>query len=97
MYVIMYTMKKAYSATEARKQFFKILEAVGKSGTNIKITFEGRPSLVLITEDEYESLIETIEVLSDPELMEAIDEGMKEMKAGKKGVTLEELKKEFRL
>lgn len=44
-----------------------------------------------------ESLIETIEVLSDPELMRGIGEALEEERKGKKGITLEELRKELSL
>jgi len=42
---------------------------------------------------EYESLLETLEILSDPELIRAIQLSEKELKAGK-FVPLEKLKSE---
>ena len=42
-----------------------------------------------------ESLIATIEVLSDPELMKGIKEALEEESRGEKGISLEELKKEL--
>jgi len=44
-----------------------------------------------------ESLIETIEVLSDPETMREIAEGLEDYEKGKKGKTLEQIKKELNL
>ena len=44
-----------------------------------------------------ESLIETIETLSDPETMRDIAEALEEYEQGKKGKTLEQLKKELNL
>jgi len=44
-----------------------------------------------------ESLIETIEVLSDPELMKGIGEALEEERNGKKGTTIKELRKELSL
>ena len=44
-----------------------------------------------------ESLIATIEVLSDPELMRGIGEALEEERKGSRGKTLEELEKEFRI
>jgi len=43
-----------------------------------------------------ESLIATIEVLSDPELMKGIKQALEEENRGEKGTSLEELKKELR-
>lgn len=42
-----------------------------------------------------ESLIETIEVLSDPDLMRGIKEALEEENKGEKGTPLEDLKKEL--
>jgi hypothetical protein len=44
-----------------------------------------------------ESLIETIDVLSNPETMKDIAEAVEEYNNGKKGKTLEEIKKELKL
>ena len=46
-------------------------------------------------EADRESLIETIEVLSDPELMKGLAEAMAEMQKGNYGITMGELKKEL--
>ena len=44
-----------------------------------------------------ESLIETIEVLSDPEMMKGIAEALQEIERRKSGASLEELEKELEL
>lgn len=46
---------------------------------------------------ERESLIETIEVMSDPETMRDIAEALEEVNAGKRGKPLSEIKKELKL
>ncbi len=46
-------------------------------------------------EADRESLIETIEVLSDPEMMAGLAEAMVEMQKGNYGITMDELKKEL--
>ncbi|OGJ62989.1 hypothetical protein A3C37_02265 [Candidatus Peribacteria bacterium RIFCSPHIGHO2_02_FULL_53_20] len=89
-------MGKTLSATQARKQFFKLLEEAGKSGANIKITFEGHPSLVLLSEEEYEGWLETLEIMSDPELVQDIAEGIRDMKAGRT-IPLAEIERQLRL
>ncbi len=44
-----------------------------------------------------ESLIETIEVLSDPETMRDIAEALERFEKGEKGIRFEDLKKELKL
>ena len=47
------------------------------------------------SEVDNESLIATIETLSDPELMKGIKESLKEEERGEPGTSLEDLKKEL--
>ena len=44
-----------------------------------------------------ESLIETIEVLSDPGMMKGIAEALQEIEKGEQGISLEDLEKELKL
>jgi hypothetical protein len=46
--------------------------------------------------DLYESVIETMEIMSDPELMKAFRQGVKEMQEGK-AIPLEQFKRELGL
>ena len=48
-------------------------------------------------EFDREGLIATIDVLSDPELMKGIREGLKEEEEGKEGTSLDVLKKELEI
>jgi antitoxin YefM len=53
------------SITEARKRIFEIAEAVQKNGKHITLTEKGRASAVIMSAEQYESWVETLEVLSD--------------------------------
>ena len=68
--------------TEARSNLSEIVDDVCRTGSAFTITKHGSPAAVLISHDEYESLIETINVLSDDAMMEAIDEGDRDIDAG---------------
>ena len=56
----------------------------------IYITVKGKTEGILMSEDEYEGLIATLETLSDPEMMKGIREGEEDFKAGRV-VSLEEV------
>jgi prevent-host-death family protein len=58
----------------------------------VTITQQGKPVMALLSWDLYESLIETIEILDDKEMMAALRQGIKEAKAGK-GISWEAAKK----
>jgi PHD/YefM family antitoxin component YafN of YafNO toxin-antitoxin module len=47
------------------------------------ITQRGKIEGVLLNIEEYESLIETLEILSDRELVKRIERGLKDTKAGR--------------
>lgn len=84
------------SATEARNNFFEILEKTKKSPFPIQITVKGIPRVVMMSKEEYDGWIATIETLSDPELMKSIKESEKDIKAGRYR-SWEEVKKELGL
>lgn len=84
-------MNKIFSATQARKQFFKLIELAGIPGSMVTITLENHPPVVMLSQEEWEGWQETMEIMSDPELMAAIREGEKETET----ITLEELERSW--
>src|ERR1700722_2118029 len=80
---------------EARKQLPKLADTLEKHPEfgAVKITKRGKPVLAVLSWDLYESVIETMEIMSDPELMADFRQGVKEMKEGK-GIPLEQFKRE---
>jgi antitoxin YefM len=58
------------------------------------ITKRGRPVAVMISPDDYEGLLETIEILSDKEAVKRIRQAKREIKEGKT-ISLEALRKEI--
>ena len=71
-------MDSAASLTDARDRLSEIIDSVTTSGEAFTITKHGRPTAVILSYDEYESLIETLNVLSDADTMAAIDEARRE-------------------
>ncbi len=82
------------SATKARNNFFDLLEKVKKKSYPIHITVKGIPEAVIMSKADYDSLIATLETLSDSDLVEAIRKGEKDIKAGRY-FSLEEVEKEL--
>lgn len=85
---------KYITATEARKNFFELIEKAKKSSFPVNITVKGIPEVVLMSREEYEGWMATIETLSDPELMEMLKESEKNIAQGKVK-TLEQVEKEL--
>ena len=111
MYVVAYTapMKKTktrkisknievryISATDARKDFFNMIDRVKDSPSTVTISVKGKPEVVIMDKDEYDGWLETIDVLADEDLMRQIRQGEKDIKAGKFH-DWEDVKKELKL
>lgn len=69
-------------ATEARKNFFELLEKLENPAVQIIITYKGRPRAVLVNAEEFDARQETLEILSDKKLMREIEEAEKEFRKG---------------
>ncbi len=81
--------KTTIPITEARKKIFDIAEEVQKPGVYYTFTEKGRPKAVFMSYDEYDSLMETLEILSDPKIMKSIKKAEEEYERGEY-VTLKE-------
>jgi len=66
------------SITEARKAFMKISDKT--EGNQV---MRNKEVMAIMSWDLYEGLLETLEILGDPELMGDIKQGMEEIKSGK--------------
>ena len=63
------------SATEARKQLYKLLDDVSDSHEPVQITGK-RGNAVLVGEDDWRAVQETLYLVSIPGVRESIREGM---------------------
>ena len=63
------------SATEARKQLYRLLDEVSQSHETVQITGK-RGNAVLISEDDWRAVQETLYLVSIPGMRESILEGM---------------------
>lgn len=70
------------SLTDARTNFSEILEEIATTGGEWTITRHGRPVAVILGYEEYESLIESLNILSDADTMAAIAEAEGEATPG---------------
>ena len=81
------------TATAARKNFFKLLNTAKRPGMAVTITHRGLPEVVVMSFDEFEGWMETLEISSDQNLVKDIREALKE----KKTIPLEELEKSLNI
>lgn len=85
--------KTTLSISEARKKIFDIADDVQNPNVHYTLTEKGRPVMVLMGAEEFESWQETLEVIKDfPNLKADLQEAEEEYKRGD-FITLEDLLK----
>lgn len=83
--------KRTISISEARKRIFEIVEEVQTPDKVYTLTENGKPKAVVLSVQEYESLLETIQVLETfPDLDKDVAEAEKDYKLGK-CITLDDM------
>ncbi len=70
------------TATQARQNLFDLLKRSVKGHAPVKITSKNGDA-VLISEEDYEGLLETLELLSMPGMAKSIHEAREDIKAGR--------------
>ncbi|OGL45304.1 MAG: prevent-host-death protein [Candidatus Schekmanbacteria bacterium RBG_16_38_10] len=82
---------KTLPLSEVKMKLSKLIDRVTASDEEIVITRNGRPTAVIVSTDEFESLKETAEILSDKDFMKEIKKGIRDLKNKPKLYTLQEL------
>ena len=82
-------MPKYLTIAEAQTQLAELSDRLDDEPAII--TKDGKPVMITFGMEQFESLMETIEIISDRELMADLKQGIQEAQQGKT-VTLEELK-----
>ncbi len=81
---------KSITTTEAKKRLLELVRDADESFERYLITRNGEPKAVLMSVDDYEGWIETLELSSSKEAMTEIRKARKELDAGK-GVSFEKI------
>jgi antitoxin YefM len=84
-------MPKTLPLSEVKTRLPELVTGVQEREEEVVVTKNGRPAAVLINVDEYARLKETLDVLSDPALMKQICRSKLFYRAGRKGLTFEDV------
>jgi antitoxin YefM len=76
-------MNKTISLKEARSRFSTIVDKVDRLSQRYVVTKNGVPKAVVMGAEEFESWVETLELMSNPKAVKALEQGLKEARAGK--------------
>ena len=89
-------MTKVIPLAEAKKQLSAIIKDADEKFDRFAITRNGVSKAVLMSSEEYEGLLETLDILSRKEEREAIAKAKKQVKKGET-VSLDGIKKKYDL
>ena len=78
-------MEETLTISQARRGLTRLPRrfAKAKEPHAVTVTQRGKPVMAILSWDQYEGLIETMEILADAKLMARLRESMKQAKAGK--------------
>lgn len=76
-------MAKIIPLTEARATLSELLDEIEDGGEHVVITRKGRPVALMLSPDEWESVEATLETLGDPELLDQLERGERDVEAGR--------------
>ena len=89
-------MVNTISVRTLRPKLSEVLDAIHRRFDRYVITRRGRAEAVMMSVEDYEGLLETLEIQSDKSFMRRITKAEKELRAGK-GVPLDRVRKELGL
>ena len=77
-------MSETLPFSEAKAHLSELADRVEQQHDRILVTRNGRPSFVLLSPDDLESLEETLDIVRDDDLMESLRRSRKEAADGKR-------------
>jgi len=87
-------MTKSISLKNLRPKLPKVITEIDSKMDRFIITKRGKPVALMMSIDDYEGLLETLNILSDKKLMKGIKEAQKEVEKGNLKA-LEDIEKEL--
>jgi prevent-host-death family protein len=73
---------KFLSVSEAKNKLLSVIRRMKHKRESVAITRGGVPSAVLLSMDQYEGVMETIEILNDQKSMRSLRRSLKQVKSG---------------
>jgi antitoxin YefM len=84
-------MAKTLPISEVKTHLPALVAGVEEREEEVVVTRNGRPAAVIVNYAEYERLKETLDVLTDSELMRQIRKSRSFYRSGKRGLSFEDL------
>ncbi len=79
----MQTIESYIPITQAKAKLLDMVRQLGDTNDTIAITKNGVPKAVMLSMKKFEGFLETIDILSDPEMMRQLQGSAEDAKGGK--------------
>jgi antitoxin YefM len=70
---------KELSTVNARRELTRLPEKLGANPATVVVTRRGKPVLAIMTWEDYQAILETLEILSDDKAVEQLRRSIKEV------------------
>jgi antitoxin YefM len=77
--------------SEVKAKLPELVSDVQERDAEVIVTRNGRPAAVLVSHAEYARLKETLDILTDPELLRQIERSRAYYRGGRKGLSFEDV------
>jgi prevent-host-death family protein len=81
--VIAMALSEHLSLADVKNRLSEVVDRLQREHGRVVVTKHGQPAAVMLNVDDLESLEETLEILSNPRLRDAIREGEADVAAGR--------------
>ena len=76
-------MTHTITLKELRPDLPKVVERIDKKWERYVVTKHGKPSIVMLSIADYESLMETLDILADPRAVKNLKQGEEDLRKGR--------------
>jgi antitoxin YefM len=84
-------MSKTLPISEVKARLPELVTGVAEREEEVIVTKNGRPAAMLVSYEEYRRQRDTLDILSDPDLMEQIRRSRTFYQKGRKGLSFEDV------
>lgn len=76
-------MTHTITLKELRPDLPKVVENIDEKWERYIVTKHGKPSIVMLSVEDYESLMETLDILADPRAVKNLKRGEEDLRKGR--------------
>ena len=76
-------MTHTITLKELRPDLPKVVEEIDKKWERYIVTKHGKPAIVMLSVEDYESLMETLDILADPNAVKGLMKGEEDLRKGR--------------